>query len=130
MRLGDRSPWEKSKSCSFGLSCQKRAGEKTSGASTGNHTQDARDELMSEKVHPSALAVAKRHALEAITLDLHRQSNRWQRPVHGFLEHLSFILHGITYARIREGAHFNPKFVFRRSRKRDSPGMGANGCPA
>jgi len=66
---------------------------------------------MSEKVHPSALPVAKRHALEAITLNLHRQAQNRQRAVSGLVQYSSFVLHAATYAGIRERAHFIAEYV-------------------
>jgi hypothetical protein len=60
---------------------------------------------MTEKIHPSALPVTKSHALEAVTLNLHRQAQDRQRPISDFFEFLGFVLHATRYAGIREDTH-------------------------
>jgi hypothetical protein len=76
-----------------------------SAPSSVNHAQDPRHEFKTEKIHPSALPVTKGHALEAVTLDLHRHAQNRQWTVFDFFEFQGLVLHTPTYARIREGAH-------------------------
>jgi hypothetical protein len=51
-----------------------RVNKNWSAPSSENHAKDSRHEFTTEKIHPSALPVTKGHALEAVTLDLHRQA--------------------------------------------------------
>jgi hypothetical protein len=54
--------------------CDTRVNKNWSAQSGENHAKDSRHEFTTEKIHPSALPVTKGHALEAVTLDLHRQA--------------------------------------------------------
>ena len=79
--------------------------------STRNHAQNPRQQFTSKQIHPSALPITKSHALEAVTLNLHRQAQNRQRAVLGLVQCLSFVLHAATYAAIRERAHFIAEYV-------------------
>ena len=94
--------------------CDARVNKNWSAQSSGNHAKNSRHEFTTEKIHPSALPVTKGHALEAVTLDLHRQAQNRQWPVFIFFEFLSFVLHLTIYAGIRESAHFITEYIFRR----------------
>jgi hypothetical protein len=61
--------------------CDARANKNRSAPSTGNHAKDSRHEITTEKIHPSAFPVTIGHALEAVTLNLHRHSQSRQGPV-------------------------------------------------
>jgi len=61
--------------------CDTRVSQDRLVPSTGNHAQDSRQEFAAEKIHPSALPISKGHALETVTLDLHRQAQNRQCPV-------------------------------------------------